>query len=207
MFFKACSNSGALSIQGCVQIFKYVMIDTIIHSYKYGTMAPPQGAYKLAWEVAAKPLQGEVIHAWYVKTESAEPLQLPRYFNVPLELAMSQWMVLRKKWDGALAKRASEGKSLTPASQKAYQAFLDAPYRKIVIDTKTKTFIPRPSNATTATLQNCLMMELKMSLDPSHLSLRFGEGPFFHLFVRQFEVKDAEAPRSKNGCPVGIPKT
>ena len=71
------------------------------------------GAYRLAWERAATPLKGELIHAWYMKTESPEPLQLPRYFNVPLELAMSQWMVLRKKWDGTLAKRAAEGKTLT----------------------------------------------------------------------------------------------
>lgn len=32
-----------------------------------------------------------------------------------------------------------------------------------------------------------------LGLDPAHLSLRFGNGPFYHLFVRQFEVDIVEA--------------
>ena len=128
------------------------------------------------------------MHAWFVKTESPEPMQLPQYFNTPLELAMSQWMVARKKWDGSIAKRASQGKGLSPAAAKSYQAFLDAPYRKIVVDTQRKCYVPRPSNASAATMKHCLVMEVKMSLDPAHLSLRFGSGPFYHLFVKQFEV-------------------
>ena len=101
---------------------------------------------------------------------------------------MSQWMVLRKKWDGSIAKRASEGKGLTPSAAKSYQAFLDTPYRKIVVDTKRTCYVPRPSSASTATMKHCLVMDIKMSLDPAHLSLRFGTGPFYHLFVKQFEV-------------------
>lgn len=147
----------------------------------------------MAWERASVPLNGELMHAWYVKTESPEPLQLPQYFNTPLELSMSQWMVTRKKWDGAIAKRASEGKCLTPASAKAYQDFLDSPYRKIVLDTQNKCYIPRPSSATSATMGNCIVVEVKMSLDPAHLALRFGTGPFYHLFARQYEVSGMEA--------------
>lgn len=133
------------------------------------------------------------MHAWFVKTEAADPVQLPQYFNVPLELTMSQWMAARKKWDGQIAKRASDGKLLTPSAAKAYQAFLDAPYRKIVVDTKNKCYIPKPSSATAATMQNCLVLEVKMNLDPAHLSLRIGTGPFYHLFVRQFEIDVSEA--------------
>lgn len=103
------------------------------------------------------------MHAWFVKTEDPEPLQLPQYFNVPLELSMSQWMAQRKKWDGSIAKRASEGKTLTPSSLKLYQAFLDAPFRKIVIDTNKKVYIPKPSAATSSTMQNCIVLEVKMS--------------------------------------------
>lgn len=169
----------------------YKQCSTLIHRI-WSRLLTNQGAYKLAWETASTPLKGELMHAWFVKTES-EALQLPQYFNVPLELTMSQWMSVRKKWDGMIAKRASEGKSLAPSSAKAYQAFLDAPYRKIVVDTKNKCYIPRPSSATSAIMQNCLILELKMNLDPGHLSLRFGTGPFYHLFVRQFEVGDTEA--------------
>ena len=32
-----------------------------------------------------------------------------------------------------------------------------------------------------------------MNLDPAHLSLRIGTGPFYHLFVRQFEIDVSEA--------------
>ena len=117
------------------------------------------------------------MHAWYIKSEAVEPLQLPQYFNTPIELSMSQWVATRKKWDGAIAKRASEGKSLTPASLKAYKAFLDQRYRKLVMNIKTKTHI----------------LELKMSLDPGHLPLRFGTGPFYHLYVRQFQLTAEEA--------------
>lgn len=133
------------------------------------------------------------MHAWYIKTEAKEPLQLPQYFNTPIELSMSQWMATRKKWDGAIASRASEGKSLTPASQKAYQAFVDQPYRKLVINIKTKTYLPRPSAASSEIMKDCLVLELKMSLDPAHLSLRFGRGPFYHLYVRQFQISAEEA--------------
>ena len=151
------------------------------------------GAYKLAWEKTATPLQGELMHAWYVKTESHEPLQLPQYFNTPLELSMSQWMAARKKWDSAIAKRASQGKTLTPSAAKQYKEFLDKPFRKIVLDTKNKCYIPRPSSASATTLQTCIVLEVKMNLDPAHLALRFGSGTFFHLFVRQFEVEGHEA--------------
>lgn len=161
-------------------------------------LASLKGGYKLAWETSAQPLRGELMHAWFVKTEDPEPLQLPQYFNTPLELTMSQWMASRKKWDGLIAKRAAEGKLLTPSSAKSYQSFLDAPYRKIVVDTKTKTYIPRPSSATTETMQTCLVLEVKMSLDPSHLALRFGNGPFYHLFVRQYEIGDVEANHLEN---------
>ena len=166
----------------------------LFYNHSWGMLAASiRGAYKLAWEKSAQPLHGELMHAWYVKTESPDPLQLPQYFNTPLELAMSQWMAARKKWDSAIAKRASEGKTLTPSAAKQYQEFLDKPYRKIVVDTKTKCYIPRPSSANATTLQNCLVLEVKMNLDPAHLSLRFGTGPFFHLFVRQFEVQCEEA--------------
>lgn len=133
------------------------------------------------------------MHAWYVKTESPEPLQLPQYFNTGLELSMSQWMATRKKWDGLIAKRASEGKSLTPSAAKNYQSFLDTPYRKIVFDTKHKFYVPKPSSANSATMQHCLVLEVKMAIDPAALALRFGNGPFYHLFVRQFEIGDTEA--------------
>ena len=175
-------------------------MDCDVSSLWCGSCCSGWGAYKLAWEVSSKPLKGELVHAWYVKTESPEPLQLPQYFNVPLELTMSQWMSMRKKWDGTIAKRASEGKSLTPSAAKSYQAFLDTPFRKIVIDTKSKTYIPRPSSATAATMQTCLVMEIKMNLDPSHLALRFGNGPFYHLFVRQFEVSETQARHLVKPC-------
>ena len=155
------------------------------------------GAYKLAWETSTRPLKGERMHAWYIKAEGPEPLQLPQYFNTGLELTMSNWMAARKKWDGTIASRAAAGKCLTPSAAKAYQAFLDAPYRKVVVNTKTKTYVPKPASTTSAAMQHCLIMEVKLSLDPGHLSLRFGTGPFYHLFVRQFEVEEVWYASSK----------
>lgn len=128
------------------------------------------------------------MHCWFVKTESEVPLQLPRFMNTPIELLMSSWMDVRRKWDGAIAKRASMGRALTPASAKLYQQFLDNPYRKVVFDLKNRKQVSKPSSAQATTLKDCLLAEIKMSMDPAHLSIRFGEGPFFHLFVRQFEV-------------------
>lgn len=114
---------------------------------------------------------------------------------------MAGWMALRKRWDGAIAKRAKLGRTLTPAASKAYQAFLDAPYRKVVFDLKNRTHVPKPSAVGSASLKDCLVAELKMHLDPGHLSLRFGDGPFYHLMVRQFEVAEASGGLYR-GCGV-----
>ena len=119
--------------------------------------------------------------------------------SAPAVLQHTNWTVnvsvdgYKEKWDGAIASRASEGKSLTPASLKAYQAFVDQPYRKLVMNIKTKTYLPRPSAASSEIMKDCLVLELKMSLDPAHLSLRFGCGPFYHLYVRQFQISAEEA--------------
>lgn len=106
---------------------------------------------------------------------------------------MAQWMELRKKWDGAVAKRARLGRALAPKDQKAYDAFLKNPFRKVVFDTVLKTHIPRPSKATASSLKNSIVVELRMDLDPAHLGVRFNAGPYFHLFVKEFEVAEAPA--------------
>ena len=106
---------------------------------------------------------------------------------------MAVWVSQRRKWDASIAKRAAMGRALTPAGAKAYQSFLDNPFRKLVFDVKNQCHIPRASSATNLTLKSCVVAELKMSLDPAHLSLRLGNGPFCHLFVRQFEVTEEQA--------------
>lgn len=149
------------------------------------------GAYQLAWEKAQIPLQGEKIHAWFIKAEAPEPLQLPRYWNTGIECVMAKWMLERKRWDAAIAKRASLGRALTPSSAKSYEAFLANPFRKLVYDVKHKIQVHKTVSASTTTLKDCIVVEIKMALDPAHLSLRIGAGPQCHLFVRQFDVVEA----------------
>lgn len=66
---------------------------------------------------------------------------------------------------------------------------------------KTKTYLPRPSAASSEIMKDCLVLELKMSLDPAHLSLRFGCGPFYHLYVRQFQISAEEVSPTIDTVP------
>jgi hypothetical protein len=118
-------------------------------------------------------------------------VQLPRYFTNPLEISMAQWMETRKKWDAAIANRARLGRTLPPKDMNSYQSFLKNSFRKLVFDTKLKVYMARPSKMPASSLQSSVVVEVKMSLDPAHLALRFNDGPFFHLFVREFEISNA----------------
>ena len=65
---------------------------------------------------------------------------------------------------------------------------------KVVLDTKNKCHVPQPSKASAAVLKHALVAELKMALDPANVSIRFNNGPWYHLFVKEFTL--AEAPPS-----------
>lgn len=93
------------------------------------------------------------------------------------------------RWDAAIAKRARIGRALTPKDMAAYNSFLNNNSRKLVFDTALKIHVARPGKVPPSTLKSAVVVEVKMSLDPSHLALRFNDGPFFHLFVREFTIE------------------
>ena len=163
-----------------------VTMDRILLSLAFAS-----GAYKLAWQRAKVPLKGEKVNCWFIKTEDPEPIQLPQFFTTPLEISMAQWMETRKRWDAAIAKRARMGRTLTPKDMNSYQSFLKNSTRKLVFDTALKIHVARPSKMPSSSLQSSVVVEVRMDLDPAHLALRFNDGPFFHLFVREFEITTA----------------
>ena len=91
-------------------------------------------------------------------------------------------------WDSAIAKRATVGKVLPPKQKEKYDQWFNCPYRKLCFDKEAKVNVPSPSLLSPARAKDCFVVELKLSLEPAHLSIRFGSSQFYHLFVRKFQV-------------------
>ena len=108
---------------------------------------------------------------------------------------MAQWMETKRRWDGAIAKRAKLGRTLTPKDMDSYTAFQNST-KKVVLDTVNKSHVPQPAKATAAVLRRSLVAEMKLALDPAHLQIRFNGGPFYHLFVKEFKIAEAPAATS-----------
>jgi hypothetical protein len=85
------------------------------------------------------------------------------------------------------------GKELTPAAQAKYEAWQASDVRRVVLDKRLQKEITSPSKTSLRRLQNDgVVLDIKMSLDPTALAIRLGPSEYKHLFVRQFVVKADE---------------
>ena len=126
----------------------------------------------------------------HLSPQADKAVQLPRFYNTPLELSMAQWMQTRRRWDACIAKRSKLGRTLAPRDMEAFNAFLRTT-KEVVLDTKSKCHITQPAKVSAAVLKHSVVVELKMSLEPQHLAVRFNNGTWCHLFVKEFTVEDA----------------
>lgn len=83
--------------------------------------------YMQAWQEASLSMMGEKFHAWYAVPEGgeAEAVQLPRFLNAPLEVAIAQWLKTKEAWDCKVASLAMDGRVLAPKAKTAHAACLN----------------------------------------------------------------------------------
>ena len=76
--------------------------------------------YRHQWQQANGTMKGEIFHSWYAIPENGHAVQLPRWINLHLEVAISHWLTTQRKWDELIASKALAGKVLEPKIQKKY---------------------------------------------------------------------------------------
>ena len=127
------------------------------------------------------PLEGELHQFWVIQDQdapNADPIPLPSWFQLPIDNILLTWKKEHEVWEIRKNKRRANGYgSLAPKMQKAYDRWLDAPTRILVLDKARRAQVMNAGRKSEKTLKKtCLLLVIHPSLDPSDLWIQSGSG-------------------------------
>ena len=131
-------------------------------------------------------LKGETKTTWAIMDEEQEPPQpimLPSWWNIPITRSIAIWQKEGDSWQEKIIKRRNEGKmELPPKTLANYTNWKEQNTRRLVLDKKRESQVMTLKNKDPKELKkSCLLLEVKMSEDPSELSIRSGSGKYYRL--------------------------
>ena len=143
------------------------------------------------------PLKDERSILWAVQdgddTNSRQPL--PEWLAMPVARAVSLWAKENRKWQEKIELRTQQGKSLPPAAQKKYDAFVnECSTARLLFSKKNRRQVLK-LNADKQLLKKraeLFLVEISMSVDPSKLEITAGDGVSKRFCLVQGEPTSAE---------------
>ncbi|CAK9038161.1 unnamed protein product, partial [Durusdinium trenchii] len=135
-------------------------------------------------------LQGESSRAWAIldaSQDSPQPILLPDWFQAPIGRSITLWQKEGDAWQERAIKRRNAGHTgFTPKVEQNYQAWLENPSRRIVLDKNRQAQVMNLQAKNLQELKSsCLLLEIKMRNEPSELRIRSGSGMWFQLALME----------------------
>ena len=135
-------------------------------------------------EACSALMEGEIFCFWSISDpdSDAPPTPLPQWMRGPIDKHILQWRQVASKWEEKIAKRAIEGKGLTPTMQTAYDDWQGNPTRSIVLDKTKRAEVVNIASKSIRTLKKtCILLVLHMSTDSNELKIATGNGKLWNL--------------------------
>ena len=151
-------------------------------------------------------LQGESSRAWAIldaSQDSPQPILLPDWFQAPIGRSITLWQKEGDAWQERAIKRRNAGHTgFTPKVEQNYQAWLENPSRRIVLDKNRQAQVMNLQAKNLQELKSsCLLLEIKMRNEPSELRIRSGSGMWFQLALMEGVKTYAEIPEQMDVPP------
>lgn len=162
---------------------------------------PNEDSAKAIVIAESKVLEGESVTFWSISDpDVVDPvaIPLPQWFKLPIDTIVLSWKREYEVWEDRKDKRHQQGKSeLPPKSKLAYEKWLEATTKVLILDKKKQAVVKNPGMKSAATLRRtCLMLKVHPSIDANDLWIQAGDGKRWLLKLMRGEntLQDLDVP-------------